>query len=321
MGQALKRLPRVTREAAAREAALAAAVLLKVDLMDILVAGWREHRDIISAARRTLAGPGSKELVGVAPHRISTVQQPAVSVLLDGRRVHTLQLGLSIVFDVTGLVAGIHAGRLARIHAGRCEIGVALTIHEIEVLTKRAHHLELPGVKSLRSGLRLLPASEYPASEYPASEYPASGYPGSEPLSGEYQGGAHLGGSVPGIGFAESRFPAVALTGAERVGTERVGTEHQGSQYSGTEHPSSQYPGTEHASSQYASSQYASSQHPSPAYSGSEHPSSVPPAGAGRPPAGTGGAGRAWGAGGAGAESPPSWWESAEPLPPPDRRY
>jgi len=296
MGQALKRLPRVTREAAAREAALAAAVLLKVDLMDILVAGWREHRDIISAARRTLAGPGSKELVGVAPHRISTVQQPAVSVLLDGRRVHTLQLGLSIVFDVTGLVAGIHAGRLARIHAGRCEIGVALTIHEIEVLTKRAHHLELPGVKSLRSGLRLLPASEYPA-----SEYPASGYPGSEPLSGEYPGGAHLGGSVPGIGFAESRFPAVALAGAERVGTE-----HQGSQYPGTEH---------------ASSQYASSQHPSPAYSGSEHPSSVPSAGAGRPPAGTGGAGRAWGAGGAGAESPPSWWESAEPLPPPDRRY
>ena len=150
--------------------------------------------------------------------------------------------------------AQVDAGRLARIHAGRCEIGVALTIHEIEVLTKRAHHLELPGVKSLRSGLRLLPASEYPA-----SEYPASGYPGSEPLSGEYQGGAHLGGSVPGIGFAESRFPAVALTGAERVGTE-----HQGSQYSGTEHPSSQYPGTEHASSQYASSQ-----HPSPAYSGS----------------------------------------------------
>jgi hypothetical protein len=305
LGQALKRLPRVTREAAAHEAALAAAVLLKVDLMDILVAGWREHRDIISAARRTLAGPGSKELVGVAPHRISTVQQPAVSVLLDGRRVHTLQLGLSIIFDVTGLVAGIHAGRLAGIHAGRCEIGVALTIHEIEVLTKRAHHLELPGVKSLRSGLRLLPASEYPASEYPASEH----------LSG-----GQSGGSVPGTAFAESRFPAVALAGAERAGTE-----HQGSQYVGTEHLSSQYAGAQHASSQYQSGQYQSGQYQSgqyqsATYSGGEHPSSGPPAG-GRPPAGAGGAGGKEGAEGAGAESPPSWWESAEPLPPPDRRY
>src|SRR6516162_2595641 len=95
--------------------------------------GWREHRDIFSAARRTLDMPGSKELVGLAPHRVSTVQQPAVSILVDGHRVHTLQLGLSIFFEVTGLVAGIHAGRLAGIHAGRGDLGVALTIHELEV--------------------------------------------------------------------------------------------------------------------------------------------------------------------------------------------
>jgi hypothetical protein len=266
LGQALKRLPRVTREAAAHEAALAAAVLLKVDLMDILVAGWREHRDIISAARRTLAGPGSKELVGVAPHRISTVQQPAVSILLDGRRVHILQLGLSIIFDVTGLVAGVHAGRLAGIHAGRCEIGVALTIHEIEVLTKRAHHLELPGVKSLGSGLRLLPAGEYPDGEHLSGEH----------LSGEHLSGERAGGPVPGTAFGESRFPAVALAGADRIGTE---------------HPSSQYSG---------------GQHPSAEYSGREHPSSGPPAGTDHPPA---------------TDSPPSWWDSAEPVPPPDRRF
>src|SRR5215467_2745717 len=144
------RLPRVTREAAVREAAVAAVGLLKVDLVEVLVTGWREHRDIFSAARRTLDMPGSRELVGLAPHRITTVQQPAVSILVDGRRVHTLQLGLSIFFEVTG--------RLAGIHAGRGEVGVALTIHELEALTKRSH-LELPGVKSLKRGFRLLPAS------------------------------------------------------------------------------------------------------------------------------------------------------------------
>jgi hypothetical protein len=281
LGQALKRLPRVTREAAAHEAALAAAVLLKVDLMDILVAGWREHRDIISAARRTLAGPGSKELVGVAPHRISTIQQPAVSILLDGRRVHTLQLGLSIIFDVTGLVAGVHAGRLAGIHAGRCEIGVALTIHEIEVLTKRAHHLELPGVKSLGTGLRLLPAGEYPDVEH---------------LSGEHLNGERPGGPVAGTAFGESRFPAVALAVADRMGTE-----HASSQYSGTEHPSSQYSGGQHPSAAYSGRE-----HPSAAYSGREHPSSGPQAGTDHRPA---------------TDSPPSWWDSAEPVPPPDRRF
>ena len=149
LGRVLQHLPRVTQDAAIREAALAAAVLLKVDLLDVLVAGWREHRDIHSAARRTLATPGSKELVGLAPHRVSTVQQPAVSILVDGHRVHTLQLGLSIIFEVTGLVAGISHGRLGGLHAGRGEVGVALTIHEIEILTKR-RHLELPGMVALQ---------------------------------------------------------------------------------------------------------------------------------------------------------------------------
>jgi hypothetical protein len=207
MARSFARLPRVTREAAVHEAAVAAVGLLKVDLMEVLVTGWREHRDIFSAARRTLDMPGSKELVGLAPHRITTVQQPAVSILVDGHRVHTLQLGLSIFFEVTGLVAGIHAGRLAGIHAGRGDVGVALTVHELEVLTRRSH-LELPGVKSLKRGFRLLPASEYP-DESPA--HLGGLHPG-----GQLQGGLHPGGQLPGAELpgavtAAAHFPGVDL--------------------------------------------------------------------------------------------------------------
>jgi hypothetical protein len=226
LARTLVRLPRVTREAAVREAAVAAAGLLKVDLMDVLVAGWREHRDIYSAARRTLATPGSKELVGLAPHRVSTVQQPAVSILVDGHRVHTLQLGLSIIFEVTGLVAGISAGRLAGVHAGRGEIGVALTIHELEVLTKRSH-LELPGAMALKSGFRLLAASEYPdeARAHPGSQHP-SGLPGTE------QPGSHF----PGVDLMDSHFAAAELPVAEHPRAEDPGTGHPAGQ-PGTEHP------------------------------------------------------------------------------------
>jgi hypothetical protein len=227
LGRVLKHLPRVTQEAAIREAALAAAVLLKVDLVDVLVAGWREHRDIYSAARRTLATPGSKELVGLAPHRISTVQRPAVSILIDGHRVHTLQLGLSIIFDVTGLVAGISHGRLAGLHAGRGELGVALTIHEIEVLTKRIH-LELPGVVALKSGFRLLPGHEYPDDAHAsrASSQPSS-HPSSQPS----------GGQVSGAERPVSQFPGVDL-----MDSQSAATEHPDSQPPGPEHPSSGEP-------------------------------------------------------------------------------
>ena len=242
LARALVRLPRVTREAAVREAAVAAAGLLKVDLMDVLVAGWREHRDIYSAARRTLATPGSKELVGLAPHRVSTVQQPAVSILVDGHRVHTLQLGLSIIFEVTGLVAGISAGRLTGVHAGRGEIGVALTIHELEVLTKRSH-LELPGAMALKSGFRLLAASEYPdearahPSVHQGSQQP-SGLPGSQHPSG-LPGTEQPGSHFPGVDLMDGHFPAAAeLRAAGQPRAEDPSTGHPAG-HPGTEHPGS----------------------------------------------------------------------------------
>jgi hypothetical protein len=207
--RAFERLPRVTREAAVREAAVAAVGLLKLDLMEVLVTGWREHRDIFSAARRTLDMPGSKELVGLAPHRITTVQQPAVGILVDGHRVHTLQLGLSIFFEVTGLVAGIYAGRLAGIHAGRGDLGLALTVHELEVLTKRSH-LELPGVKSLRRGFRLLPASAYPDEPYAR---PAAQLPGAVPAAARF----------PGVNLMDGHAPAANLTAARPPGPRHQG--------------------------------------------------------------------------------------------------
>jgi hypothetical protein len=250
LGRALERLPRVTREAAIREAAAAAAALLKVDLIDVLVAGWRDHRDITAAARRTLVTPASKELVGLAPHRVTTIQQPSVSILIDGRRVHTLQLGLSILFDVTGLVAGVAVGRLAGIHSGRCEIGVALTVHEIEILTKRSH-LELPGVVALKSGVRLLPASEYPASMHSATMA---------------AGSQHSGSMYPGSQFPESQFPAVEFAdphpagaqpagaqpaGAEPVAAEPAGAEPVAAEPAGAEHPSGADLAGEHDSLQF----------------------------------------------------------------------
>jgi hypothetical protein len=254
LGHALQRLPRVTREAATREATAAAAGLLKLDLMEVLVAGWREHRDIINAARRTLATPGSKELVGLAAHRIHTVQQPAVSILIDGRRVHTLQLGLSIVFEVTGLVAGVSVGRLAGIHAGRCEIGVALTVHEIEVLTKRAHHVELPGVKALKSGFRLLPAGEYPSDEHSA---------------GGHLGSAHPASQFPSVEFLNHELARGQSPASEHDGREHVSSEHVSSEHVGSEHVSSEHAGREHVSSEHAGSEHQGTQ-----LSGGEHPGS-----------------------------------------------
>jgi hypothetical protein len=162
LGGALDRLPELTRDAAVSQVSTAAAGLLDVDLADVLAAGWREHKDLTASARRTLATPGSTELVNLSDHRVTVAQEPSVSMLVDGRDVATVRFRLSLAFDISVLLAEVQAGRIVALHSGRCEVTGALAIQGIDAVSRRAH-LDLPGAISLRQGIRLLPAHEYPA--------------------------------------------------------------------------------------------------------------------------------------------------------------
>jgi hypothetical protein len=162
LSRALAYLPDMIRKAAAQQAGTTAVGLLKVDLVGVLVRGWRERRDIVSAARRTLAAPDSTELVSVSLHKVTLDQRHSLAVLVDGQRVAIIQLGLFLVIDVHALLLGISSGRLVAVHSGRCEIMATLAVQDTDVLVRRAD-LELPGVISLRRGIRLLAAGDYPA--------------------------------------------------------------------------------------------------------------------------------------------------------------
>jgi hypothetical protein len=162
--RALAHFPETTRNAAVKAAADTAAGVLGIDVTGVLVRGWREHRDIAGAARRTLAAPGSTELVSISPHEVTLDQRPSVSVLVDGRRVASLELGVSLVFDIHAVLLGITAGRLTAVHSGRCDVTASLAAQGTDLVTRQAH-LELPGVMQIRRGIRLLPIAEYPFSE------------------------------------------------------------------------------------------------------------------------------------------------------------
>lgn len=170
LSRALADFPEATRKAAVREAAAtAAATLQKVDLIGVLVHGWREHADIVAAARRTLADPASTELVSMSEHEVKLEQRPYVRVLVDGRPVATLRLGLSVVYDISTLLLVIVRGRLTGVRSGRCTIIASLSVQDTDLLVKQVP-LELPGVMALTRGIRLLPASQYPAGEDPPDE-------------------------------------------------------------------------------------------------------------------------------------------------------
>jgi hypothetical protein len=167
LDRVLRQLRPATRQAAVRETAAAAAGLLDVRLDGLLLAGWRIQHDLTGAARRTLASPGSTELVDLARHRVSADQEPSVAVMVDGRQVATIRFGLTVEFDISALVAGIKAGLLVAVHAGSCDITATLAIQGTQVQTASTH-LDLPAALTVSPGIRLLPAADYPAARPPS---------------------------------------------------------------------------------------------------------------------------------------------------------
>jgi hypothetical protein len=105
----------------------------------------------------------------MSSHEVTLDQRPSVSVLVDGHRVATLQIGLSMVFEINALLLGISAGRLVTIRSGRCDITATLAVQATDLIVRHAH-LELPDVFRLRRGFRLLPADAYPDGEDVPSE-------------------------------------------------------------------------------------------------------------------------------------------------------
>jgi hypothetical protein len=155
LDRALRNVPATLRQAAVRETTGAARDLLNADLIGFLVSGWQKHREVIAAARRTVAAPGSIELVDLATHQITATQRPAVNLLVDNRQTATVELGLSVVFTVSALVAGIRGGRLVAVHSGRCNVTANLAVQDTQVISRQVA-FELPGIIPLGRGIALL---------------------------------------------------------------------------------------------------------------------------------------------------------------------
>lgn len=154
---ALGQVSQAGREAAGSQVATVAHGLLDLDLGDLAVAGWRKHADLTTAAERTRATPGSSEVVELASHRITSVYQPFVEVLINDARVATIRFELAIELLVKALVGTVRGGQLVSLRAGTCEVTGRLSAEGVP-LVNRQGQFDLPLL--LRLPLRLHPGGE-----------------------------------------------------------------------------------------------------------------------------------------------------------------
>lgn len=129
--------------------------LLDLDLGDAMVSGWRKYSALTESARRTLAAPGSEEVVVLATHRATSTYRPHVDLLVDGVKVNSFEFELTVVFDVTGVSAIVRAGDLVALRGGECLVTTTLGLEGAQ-LAERQRHVDLDVIVPLRSPIPLV---------------------------------------------------------------------------------------------------------------------------------------------------------------------
>ncbi|GAA3700205.1 hypothetical protein [Gordonia hankookensis] len=140
---------------AAHDAVAASAnQFLSTDLIDLAVAGWKRHRALIDAARRTAASPNSEEIVELVTHTIDSVQRPKIELVVNGVPVGTIALDLRVSFALTGVIAVVRRGCLTHVRSGSGVISGRLTIEGFDAVRREREYV-IPGVVQLPVPVRL----------------------------------------------------------------------------------------------------------------------------------------------------------------------
>jgi hypothetical protein len=143
LGTALQLVSQAGRQAADSQVATVANDLLNLDLGDLLAAGWRRQAALSAAAERTVANPGSSEVVELATHRITSVHRPFVDLLINDVHVATIDFELRVEFAVRALGVTVRNGHVVSLHSGACDVTATLSAQGVR-LARRQEHFELP---------------------------------------------------------------------------------------------------------------------------------------------------------------------------------
>ncbi len=130
--------------------------LLGAPAVDLLSSGWRMHDDLVAAARRTAARPGSSETVRIGRDEIEIADSLDVGVTIDGAPITTVPVAVVVVLRVGTLDATIADGRLRSVTWGDGDLAVELRLDDKPVCSSPRLRLHRGASRAFDPGIVLV---------------------------------------------------------------------------------------------------------------------------------------------------------------------
>jgi hypothetical protein len=143
------------RREVVRQVATVTLQTLDLDVVDLVIGGWRTHARLVAAARRTLAVSGSEEVVDLVSHSIRSVHWPALRLDPAGRRPSgAAGLGGGRRLRHPGPRRGGASRPAGGTPGGQCELTALLAAEGVQ-LAHRHQPIDLRLALPLRTGIQL----------------------------------------------------------------------------------------------------------------------------------------------------------------------
>jgi hypothetical protein len=138
---------------------------MATDLVSILSYGWAKSTDLVRAAHRTVASPGTSDVVTLAEHTIRYADIADVDLVIDEAVAVTMHVRVQADLHVMALAFGVEHGRVMNVRGGHADITVRLFVQDAEI-AHRTVQIDLDAELSLGNGIPLLPLAA-PTTEIP----------------------------------------------------------------------------------------------------------------------------------------------------------
>jgi len=136
---------------------------LHVNLVDVLVSGWKTYVGLLEYTDRAKHPPGEITQVALEHRTISSSHEPHVDVLVGSRRVAEIHFTVELELEIDSVILTIQDAKIKEIATGKCLGKGTLKCEGVVLVEQSTREIELPGRIGLGAGIPITAATSGPA--------------------------------------------------------------------------------------------------------------------------------------------------------------
>jgi len=153
--EAVGKLPGIAWGPVGQEIEAKVGEILDVNILGILVGGWKKYRQLQQYRDATKYPPEETILLSLTEHSIASSHHPKIEILAEQVLIGTLEFTITLALKLEGIVLKVRGGRIREICAGRCRGKGTLECAGVALLEKETERFELPGRVDLGDGVEI----------------------------------------------------------------------------------------------------------------------------------------------------------------------